>query len=522
MDRKPRLGFWQIWNMCFGFLGVQVGFALQNSNVSRIFQTLGADVDDLAILWIAAPLTGLLVQPIIGYMSDRTWTRLGRRRPYFFYGALLTTAALIVMPNSPYLWLAAGMLWIMDASINITMEPFRAFVGDLLPQEQRATGFAMQSFFIGVGSVFASALPYMFTNWLGVANTAPEGIVPDSVTYSFYVGGGFVLIAVMWTVFRTREYPPEDMERYEKAETENLEPSHQPQAEESVYTIPSARKFFVRGGLWFVSGGFLTIVISQLALEKELYVLSFGGTIFGIMLIIAGLMRQRGVKDNPFSEIIDDLFLMPKTMRQLAVVQFFSWFAFFALWLYTTPAVTAFHYGATDTTSTLYNEGANWVGVLFGVYNGVAAIAAFAIMGLARRISRKMTHILCLLMGGGGLASMALITDPNLLWISMTGVGFAWASILSLPYAILSGAVPSSKMGIYMGIFNFFIVIPQIVAATILGAILREVFDGTAVYVLVTGGASLAIAAIATLRVDDHTDPVTNKQTRGGTAFAAE
>ena len=189
MKNKPTLGFWQIWNMCFGFMGIQFGFALQNANVSRIFQTLGAEVDDIPILWIAAPLTGLIVQPIIGYMSDRTWTGLGRRRPYFLGGAILASAALIFMPNSPTLWIAAGMLWIMDASINISMEPFRAFVGDNLPEKQRTTGFAMQTFFIGVGAVVASALPWVLTNWLSIANEAPPGVIPDSVKISFYVGG---------------------------------------------------------------------------------------------------------------------------------------------------------------------------------------------------------------------------------------------------------------------------------------------------------------------------------------------
>jgi maltose/moltooligosaccharide transporter len=507
---KPALGFWQVWNMSFGFFGIQIGFGLQNANVSRIFQTLGAEIEQIPILWIAAPLTGLLVQPIIGHMSDKTWGRFGRRRPYFFVGAVLTTLALLFMPHSPYLWIAAGMLWILDASINITMEPFRAFVGDMLPDRQRTTGFAMQSFFIGGGAVFASALPWMLTNWFGVANTAPEGVVPDSVRYAFYFGAFFVLVAVLWTVFTTKEYSPEQLAAFEKIE----------RAAESASLTQSQGKsaggYYAIGGVFLVIGGIASILIAQMAAGafgaaaeavkiNDLYFVSGGLAIFGLVLIAAGLLKQRGRSGNPFSEIIDDMFSMPETMRQLAVVQFFTWFALFAMWIYTTAGVAARHYGATDASSAAFGEAGNWVGVLFAVYNGVAALVAFFLIpALAGRIGRKRAHALCLVLGAVGLASILLIPDADLLWISMIGVGFAWASIVSAPYSILSGALPAKKMGVYMGIFNFFIVIPQLLAASILGVIVRYAFGGEAVYALGVGAASLFIAALATLGVRDQ------------------
>ena len=431
-SEKPRLNFWQIWNMSFGFLGIQFGFALQNANVSRIFETLGASIDDIPILWIAAPLTGLLVQPIIGYYSDKTWSKKwGRRRPFFAVGAILASIALLIMPNSVALWMAALMLWVLDASINISMEPFRAFVGDMLPNEQRTSGFAMQSFFIGLGAVIASALPYIFTNWFGVSNTAADGIIPDSVKWSFYMGAAAYFCAVMWTVFNSEEYPPDDLEQLKR---ENAE---------------------------------------------------------------------RGVFDG-LIESFAGIFTMPKTMVQLAFVQFFSWFALFALWIYTTAAVTSHVYGTTDTQSVLYNEGADWVGVCFAVYNGVAALVAFLLPLLAKATNRKITHLIALFCGAAGLFSVYFISDPDLLLVSMVGVGIAWASILSMPYAMLSSILPSDKMGYYMGVFNFFIVIPQIVAAGILGFLLREVFDNVSIYALIIGGVSFILAGLLCLIVDDR------------------
>lgn len=428
---KPKLNFWQVWNMSFGFLGIQFGFALQNANVSRIFETLGANLADIPILWIAAPTTGLIVQPIIGYLSDRTWNRLGRRRPYFLIGAILATAALIVMPNSPALWVAAGMLWVMDASINISMEPFRALVADLLPSEQRTTGFAVQSFFIGTGAVVASALPYVFTNWIGASNTAPKGEIPSSVLYSFYVGAIAFISAVSWTVFRTKEYPPEDLVAFNLRKREHR-----------------------------------------------------------------GLLE--GVKD-----ISKSLMEMPKTMIQLAVVQFFSWFALFAMWIYTTSAVTSHIYGAKDPTTPLFNEGADWVGVLFAAYNGFAALAAFLLPVIAKATSRKIVHMLSLFCGGIGLLSFVVINSPGILLLSMVGIGLAWASILSMPYAILAGSLPPAKMGVYMGIFNFFIVIPQITAAGILGFFMRTFLGNEAIYALALGGASMIVGGILVLCVKD-------------------
>ncbi len=433
-SEKPRLSFWQIWNMSFGFLGIQFGFALQNANVSRIFETLGASIDDIPILWIAAPLTGLLVQPVIGYYSDRTWSKKwGRRRPFFAAGAVLASIALLIMPNSTALWMAALMLWVLDASINISMEPFRAFVGDMLPNEQRTSGFAMQSFFIGLGAVIASALPYLFTNWFGVSNTAPNGVIPDSVKWSFYIGAAAYFFAVMWTVFKSEEYPPDDLEKLKRENAEQ-------------------------------------------------------GVFDGLIQSFAGIFK------------------MPKTMVQLAFVQFFSWFALFAMWIYTTAAVTSHVYGTTDTKSILYNEGADWVGVCFAVYNGVAALAAFLLPQLAKATNRKITHMISLFCGAVGLFSVYFITDPDLLLISMVGVGIAWASILSMPYAMLSSILPANKMGYYMGVFNFFIVIPQIVAAGILGFLLKEVFHNISIYALIIGGGSFVLAGLLCLIVDDRED----------------
>jgi maltose/moltooligosaccharide transporter len=431
---KPRLSFWQIWNMSFGFLGIQFGFALQNANVSRIFQTMGADVEELALFWLAAPTTGLIIQPIIGYMSDRTWSRIGRRRPYFLVGAILASLALLIMPNSPALWVAVGMLWILDASINVSMEPFRALVADMLPPEQRNLGFAVQSFFIGTGAVIASMLPLILKKFFDVSNTAKAGEVPESVELSFYLGAFAFITAVVWTVIKTKEYPPEDM----KKQFENTPEVH----------------------------GF-----------------------------------ANGVK-----EFFEDFTKIPITMIQLAFVQFFSWFALFAMWIYTTSAITKHIYGSVDTTSAAYNEGADWVGVCFAVYNGIAALFAFALPFFAQKTSRKTVHAVCLLFGGLGLLSIFFIEDAKLLLLSMVGIGIAWASILSIPYSILAGALPQNKMGIYMGIFNFFIVIPQITAAGILGFILKTFFANEAIYALVIGGISMFIAAALVFIVKDLDD----------------
>ncbi len=497
---KPRLSFWQIWNMSFGFLGIQFGFALQNANTSRIFETLGADTSNLALYWLAAPITGLIVQPIIGFYSDRTWhKKWGRRRPYFALGAVLASIALCIMPNSTMLWMAVGVLWIMDASINISMEPFRAFVGDMLPPAQRTTGFAMQSFFIGIGAIVASFLPWIFTNWLNISNTAEAGTIPDSVKYSFYLGAGMLFLTVMWTVFSTKEYPPD-------AETENQLSNREKRKidNEQFYR----KKFFDIGVLLLSIAIVFTAIIYFLSLEKELYVLTFGFGVFGLAHMLATIYISQGRSYLGLVSIVKDFNTMPKTMIQLAYVQFFSWFALFAMWIYTTPAVTSYIFKSSDPTTAAYNDGADLVGLLFGVYNGIAALAALLLPILAKYTSRRVTHLIALACGGAGLISFYFIADPQMLWFSMIGVGIAWASILSVPYAMLSGSLPSEKMGYYMGVFNFFIVIPQIIAGTVLGLMLNHFFNGESIYILVTGGVSMIIAGLLCLRVEDH-DEVT-------------
>ena len=432
---KPRLSFSQLWNMSFGFFGIQMGFALQNANVSRIFQTLGAELDKIAILWIAAPVTGLLVQPIIGYLSDRTWHPYwGRRRPFFFIGAILASISLFLMPNSSVLWMAAATLWIMDASINITMEPFRAFVGDKLPASQRTKGFAFQTLFIGLGAVLASLLPYLFANVFHISNTAPEGIIPPSVKYSFYVGGAIYLIAVFWTVFSTKEFPPADIKKWEE--------------------------------------------------EK----LKTRGLVKGILEIVKGIGS------------------MPPTMLQLAVVQFFTWLAFFAMWIYSTSGIAQNAFGTTDPTSKSFQDAGDWVSIMFMVYSGVAALGAFLLPLLAAKISRRFTHMICLIIGGVGLIGIFFIKSDWLLLLPMVFVGIAWASTLTMPYAILAGALPPGKMGFYMGVFNFFIVIPQIVAAAILGFFVSRFFNNESIYALVVGGVSMIIAGLFNFMVKEKGD----------------
>jgi maltose/moltooligosaccharide transporter len=493
--KQPELSFWQIWNMCFGFLGIQFGFALQNANVSRIFQSLGASIDELPILWLAAPVTGLIVQPIIGYLSDRTWGRLGRRRPFFLLGALLASAALVVMPNSPYLWIAAGMLWILDASINISMEPFRALVADMLPDRQRSLGYSMQSWFIGVGAVVASALPWLLTNLFGVSNVASEGELPDSVKLAFYLGAAAFLGAVLWTVLRTTEYPPEDLAAFAGTD------AHQPHETQLARTPAQYRRGAVA---WAASGLAFAAVVAIFSWDKQLYVLAFGLAAFGVLQFVTAGRQERGETGGLLHSVVNDLFLMPKVMRQLAVVQFLSWFALFAMWIYTTAAITEFHYGTTDTASAAYNDGADWVGVLFAAYNGFAALAALLIPKLAATLGRRRAHLVGLWCGALGLVSMRFIGDPTWLLASMVGVGIAWASILSLPYAMLSHAVPARKMGVYMGIFNFFIVIPQILAASVLGILVRVLFDGRSIDAVALGGILMFAAGLAALRVDDR------------------
>ncbi len=508
-EAKPKLSALQIWNMCVGFLGIQIGFDLQNGNVSRIFQTLGAEIDALPILWIAAPLTGLLVQPIIGYLSDHTWGRLGRRRPYFLVGAVLAALALIAMPNAPALWVAAGILWIMDAALNITMEPTRALVGDMLPDEQRTNGYATQSFFIGAGAVLAGILPWILTR-MGVANTAAPGVIPQTVHIAFYVGGATLFLAVIWTIITTREYPPERLNAFETARRARAGASaqHVPIHERSVSA-------FLTGGLiWLAVGAAVAAFVwaarqqprpaafnflGETEFKQDLYVLAGLIAGFGVVQVVAGVLRARERTANGYMEVVGDLFAMPQTMRQLAVVQFFTWFGLFAMWIYGAPAIAAHHFAATDAASAAYQEAGNWWGVLGSVRNGVAAIAALLIIVLAARVDRRLLHAACLVLGAAGFAAMMVVRDPALLWAPMVGVGVAWAAIVSVPYAILASSVPAEKMGVYMGIFNVFIVVPQLVAATLLGFLLRTFFGNEPIWAFVIAATSFALAAAAVL-----------------------
>ncbi|MFS2003718.1 MFS transporter [Duganella sp. CT11-25] len=428
---KPRLSFWAIWNMSFGFLGIQAGFALQQSNVPRIFETMGAELDKIGFLMTAAPLAGLLVQPVIGYMSDRTWGRFGRRRPYFLIGAILATLAMFGMPNATVLWVAAAMLLVLDVAINISMEPFRAFVGDLLPKEQLTTGYAVQTFFIGVGAVAASALPYVLQHWFNVANTAAPGKTPDSVVYAFYIGGAVYLAAVLWTVIRTKEYSPEQLQQYH------------PEPEQADEASTSLRGF------------------------------------------------------------VRDYMNMPKIMVQLSLVQFFTWFTWFSMWTYGTATLTQHIYHASDTSSALYNEGASWWGVCGAVYNAASIAFAFVLPVIAARTSRKTAHAIALLVGGLSFISIYFVSSPALLLLPFVGVGLAWASTLSMPYAILAGKIPAKKMGMYMGMFNMSIVIPQVVSGVCLGFFLTHFFNGSAVMMLMLGGVSMLFAAALSLRIQE-------------------
>ncbi|WP_404420668.1 MFS transporter [Nibricoccus sp. IMCC34717] len=425
---RPPLSLVQIWNMSFGFLGIQFGWGLQMANMSAIYQYLGAKESELAILWLAAPVTGLIVQPIIGYYSDRTWTRLGRRRPYFLVGALLASLALVAMPNSSGLWMAAGLLWILDTSVNISMEPFRAFVGDILPPQQRKVGFAMQSLLIGIGAMLSSALPWLLTNVFGVARTAAEGAnaIPHNVHIAFYCGAAVFLGAVLVTVLTTREYPPEAGEQATQGKS-------------------GAGSLFV--------------------------------------------------------EIYRGIFEMPRTMRQLALVQFFTWFGLFCLWLYFAPAIARHIFGGAPG-SEAYQKGIEWGGLCFTVYNGVAFLFSFGLIALARHFTAKAIHTVCLLIGAAGFLSVSLWANPMLLLVSMVGIGVAWASILSMPYAMLANAIPAERMGFFMGVFNFFIVLPQIAASAILGPLVEHVLKGNSMAVVVAGGVSLVLSAACLRFVD--------------------
>ena len=442
---KRRLSFWEIWNLSFGFLGIQMGFALQNANASRVLQIFGADIHELSWFWIVAPLTGLIVQPIVGHYSDRTWTKLGRRRPYFLTGAVLASFGLVLMPNAdmftafmPALWVGAGMLMIMDASFNIAMEPFRALVADVLPSDQRTLGFSVQTILIGIGAVIGSWLPYVLTNWFGIANTAEPGKVPLSLMLSFIIGAIVLIISILITVFTTKEYSPEEM-----ALINNYEP-------------------------------------------------------------------EDDVEEASLWNIFTDFKNMPDTMKQLSWVQFFSWFGLFGMWVFATPAIAHHVYGLSleDTYSGDYQNAGDWVGILFGVYNAMSAVYAFFLPAIAKKLGRKRTHAISLVIGGLGLISIYFVPNENWLILSMLGIGIAWASILAMPYAILAGSIPPRKMGVYMGIFNFFIVIPQIINALIGGLVVKYFYGGDPVFALVTSGVSFLIAAMLVSKVKDVDDEI--------------
>ncbi|MGA9769942.1 MAG: MFS transporter [Blastocatellia bacterium] len=443
---KPRLSFWQIWNMSFGFMGIQFGWGLQLANMSGIYTYLGAKPDEIPILWLAGPVTGLLVQPIIGSMSDRTWNRLGRRRPYFLVGAILASITLFFMPNSSAVWMAAGMLWVLDASINVSMEPFRAFVADKLNTDQRTVGFVMQSFFIGIGQTLANVLPYIFNSYgadeaysrqaeaANAAGIASPHLIPPSVVYSFKIGAVAFLLAVLWTVLTSKEYPPEDMEEFERKKQEH-----------------------------------------------------------------------RGIS-AALAEITSAIREMPKTMKQLAVVQIFTWLGLFCMWMFF-GLTTSYHiFGATSDKDPLFVRGQAWGSISFMVYSIVCFIVAFVLPKIASATSRKTVHAISLIAGGLGLLSVYAIHNQYVLLLSMVGVGIAWASILSMPYAILAGSLPAARMGLYMGVFNFFIVIPEIVASLTFQPLVKYVFNNNPLYVVMLGGASLLVAAALVTRVHDVAD----------------
>ena len=493
---KPRQGWAGLWNISFGFFGIQIGFALQNSNMSRVFQTLGSSIDDLPALWVAAPLTGLIVQPIIGYLSDKTWNRLGRRRPYFLTGALLSALALLLMPLAPGfaapLFFAAVMLWLLDASLNIAMEPFRAFVGDMLRTDQHAAGYAVQTAFIGAGAVVGSIFPFLLEQW-GVSNVAGDGMLPDTVKWSFWAGGAALLAAVLWTIVSTREYSPEDMARFGGVQGD---------ADGGQPLRALAAKSYASGALWIGAGVGVALAVAPLALQKEIYLLAGLLALYGVLSAVAISMAKKGRAANMLSSIVGDFSGMPPVMKRLAVVQFFSWSALFIMWINTTPVVTQYVFGSTDTASAAYNEGASWVNVLFTVYNGVAAVAALALLPwLSRKVGPVTTHSICLTLGAAGFLMVFLVRDANLLLLAEVGIGIAWASILAMPYAILASNLPQAKLGIYMGLFNVFIVVPQLLVATVMGTIMQAFFPGEPVWTMLFAAASWLIAALAMQRV---------------------
>ncbi len=431
VTEDKKLDFWQLWNMSFGFLGIQFGWGLQMANMSAIFEHLGAEAHQIPILWIAGPITGLVVQPIVGSMSDNTWGPLGRRRPYFLFGAIFSSLALVLMPHSSTLWMAAGLLWLLDTSANISMEPFRAFVGDLLPEKQRTRGFAMQSLFIGLGTVSASSLPWILNHIFEVSRTSSaERAIPLTVELSFYTGGAFFLGSVLWTVLTTKEYPPENMGAFQREQNKR--------------------------------DGFL----------------------------------------DTFQDIISAWQDMPPKMAQLAWVQCFTWLGMYCFFLYFPPAVARNIFAAASQADALYAEGIEWAGICIASYNLVCVGCSFVLPRLAKVTDRKVTHSICLMFGAVGLMSLFLIHNQYWLLLPMVGVGIAWSSILAMPYAMLVGCLPPERSGIYMGIFNFFIVLPEIFVSLGFGWVMENLLHDNRLMAVVIGGGFLLVAALLTQRVE--------------------
>jgi maltose/moltooligosaccharide transporter len=472
---KPRQSFAGLGNISFGFFGIQIGFALQNANMSRVFQSLGASIDGLPALWIAAPLTGLLVQPVIGHLSDRTWLgRFGRRRPYFLGGAVLAAVALLAMPESRSLLAAALLLWMLDASLNISMEPFRAFVGDMLRTDQHTAGYAVQTAFIGAGAVVGSIFPYLLDHF-GVSNVAGPGGIPDTVRFSFWAGGVALFAAVLWTTLTTREYAPEELARFGGEEERVVPPTD------------LAARGFGRAAAWILAGLAVIMAVRHWQLQKEVYLLGALLAAYGLATIAAILLARSGRASNMLAAIVGDFSGMPPLMKRLACVQFFSWSALFIMWIYTTPVVAQDFFGSADPASPAYQRGANWVDMLFMI---------------SRAIGKAHTHLVCLLAGAAGFASFLMLRDPRLLIVSEIGIGIAWASILAMPYSILASALPSSKLGIYMGLFNVFVVVPQLLVATVMGSIIKIWFPSQPIWTMAFAAGTLAIAALSMLRLD--------------------
>ncbi|ATY31593.1 MFS transporter [Sphingomonas psychrotolerans] len=469
--------------MCLGLFGVQIVWGLQNVNTSRIFQTLGADVDELALLWIAAPITGLLVQPVVGHLSDRTWGRLGRRRPYILAGGLLTALALLAMPSVTTLWSACLMLWVLTAAINIAMEPFRALVADTLPEPQRTSAFALQVFFIGAGAVFASALPWMLTNWFGVGGGG------DTVSAAYAVGAVLLLVTVGWSVATTPERPPELL----GGPADIVHPE--------MPSASGAAALALSGVGWTLGGALIAALTAALRAPRELYLIAGIAAVFGLLQLAAVALRRRGRTSIGMVVIVEDILHMPPVLKRLALVQFFTWFGMFALWVYAIPAVSALDPASRDPGSAGYGRSADWVGMLFAEYNAIAALVALGLPAIARRIGRRACHALCLTCGALGLLGFASFVRAGDLWLPAIGIGIAWAAILSLPYAMLSDGVPARKMGVYMGIHNIFIVLPQLVAAATLGALVRIPFGGAPAGAMTSAAVALGIGACLALTI---------------------